>query len=327
MSEFSLPPILSTAAVPAAQVSAVAVARMPVELAGMAAGTILTGIVVGREPGGQTVIRTQYGALIVKGGALPMGGTVKLQLQQTGAQTQVVILSVNGGTPGHREGPAPGAPTPQGAAPQQAADALRMLTGHWDALAEALRAVPSLQSHVPGPGPELAALALTLIDALKRGTLADWIGHDNVRTLPEALATRLTEDFAHMSRLGQSEPGAWRFVPIPLLHHGVLDQALLFMRDGRRRDGMPDDDIGARLLIEIEHPRLGRMQIDALVRANRFDVIVRSRAELPEDLRAGIAAIHDEARAIAGLAGTVSFLPARELVAPPIAADTYGVTA
>ena len=327
MSEISLPPILPTVAAPTAQVSAVSAVRLPTELAGMAAGTILTGIVIGREPGGQTVIRTQYGALTLKGGTLPMGGTVTLQLQQTGAQTQLVILSVTGGTPGHREGPAQGLAAPLGGAPQPAADALRMLAGHWDALAEALRAVPTLQTRVPAPGPELAGLALALIDALKRGTLSDWVGRDNARALPGSLSAHLSDDFTHMARLAQSEPDGWRFIPIPLLHHGALDQALLFVRDGRRRDGTRDDEIGTRMLVDIEHPTLGQMQIDALVRPHRFDLIVRSRAELPPALRAGILAIHEEACAIAALAGSVGFHPAQEFVALPIAADTYGVTA
>ena len=278
MSEISLPPILPTVAAPTAQVSAVLAGRLPTELAGMAAGTILTGIVIGREPGGQTVIRTQYGALALKGGTLPMGGTVTVQIQQTGAQTQLVILSVTGGTPGHREGPAQSLAAPPPETSQPAADALRMLAGHWDALAEALRVVPSLQTRVPAPGPELAGLALALIDALKSGTLSDWVGRDNARALSDPLAAHLSEDFTHMARLAQSGADGWRFIPIPLFHHGALDQALLFVRDGRRRDGTRDDDIGTRLLVEIEHPTLGQMQIDALVRPHRFDLIVRSRA-------------------------------------------------
>ena len=154
-----------------------------------------------------------------------------------------------------------------------------------------------------------------------------WNSRDNVRALPGPLSAHLSEDFTHMARLAQSGPDGWRFVPIPLFYQGTLDQALLFVRDGRRRDGTRDDDIGTRMLVEIEHPTLGQMQIDALVRPHRFDLIVRSRAELPPELRTGILAIHEEACTIAGLAGTVGFQPTNEFIALPIAADTYGVTA
>jgi hypothetical protein len=309
-------------------VSTVAVVRMATELAGMAAGTILTGVVIGREPGGQTVIRTQYGALTLKGGALPMGGTVTLQLQQTGAQVQVVILSVNGGSHAAREAPpAPGAPlpSPPSTATLSSGEVVRMLTGHWDALAEALRAAPGLARLMPRPGPEMAAAALTLIAALKRGAVEDWLGRAELKTVPSPLARQLGEDFVRMARLADVDPAAWRFVPLPLLHKGELDQALLFAR-GHREDNS-EDDAGTRLLVEIAHTRLGRMQIDALVRRHRFDLIVRSHAELPLPLRERLAAIHAEARDIASLAGTIGFQSTGAFVAPPLSAEHLGLTA
>lgn len=310
-------------------VSAVAVVRVPAELAGMAAGTILTGVVIGREPGGQTVIRTQYGALTVKGGALPMGGTIKLQIQQTGTHIQVVILSVSGGNQATRDAaPAPGAPAPSqpNAATSSSGDTVRMLTGHWDALAQALRAAPALAGLVPQPGPEMAAVALTLIAALKRGTIADWLGRDELHSLPAPLASHLSEDFVRMARLADADPNVWRFVPLPFLHKGELDQALLFARGGHR-DGNPDDDSGVRLLLEIEHARLGRIQIDALVHAHRFDLIVRSHAELPLTLRERLVNLHAEARDLAELAGTIGFQWTGAFVTPPLAAEHLGLTA
>ena len=324
------PLAIVTPASATAPVSTVAVVRVPVELAGMAAGTILTGVVIGREPNGHTVIRTQYGALVLKGGTLPMGGTVKLQLQQTGTQVQVVILSVSGGNPATRDAtPAPAVPPPSqqpSAAMSTTGDDVRMLTGHWDALAQALRAAPALARSIPQPGPEMAAAALTLIAALKRGAIADWLGHDELRPLPAPLASHLSADFARMARLAEADSTAWRFVPIPFLHNGELGQALLFARGGHR-DGGPEDDSGVRLLVEIEPAQLGRMQIDALVRAHRFDLIVRSHAELPLALRERLAGIHAEARDLAGLAGTIGFQWTGAFVAPPLAAEHLGVTA
>ena len=323
------PLAIVTPAPAAAPVTAVVVVRMPAEFVGIAAGTILTGIVVGREPGGQTVIRTQYGALTLKGGALPLGGTVTLQLQQTGAQVQVVILSISGGSHAAREAPAAGAsqaPSPAMAAAADSGDVVRMLTGHWEALAEGLCAAPGLARLVPRPGPELAAAALLLIASLKHGTLAEWLGHEELHALPASLIRHLGEDFARMARLADADPAAWRFIPIPLLRKGVLDQALLFARGGHR-DGTLRDDSGTRLLVEIEHARLGRMQIDALVRPHRFDLIVRSHAELPLPLRERLAASHAEARDIAGLAGTIGFQSTGTFVAPPLAADHLGLTA
>jgi hypothetical protein len=331
MSDIAPLPIVPTASA-TVPMSAVAVARLPTELAGMAAGTILNGVVIGRAPGGQTVIRTQYGAVALKGAPLPTGSTVTLQLQQTGSQVQVVILSVNGGSQPPRSAAAPaptGAPPTfaSGAAPPSLGEAARMLTGHWDALAHALAVTPSLERFVPRPGPELAALALAIVAALNRGALADWIGRDAARGIPAPLATHLDDDFARMARLATPDPGAWRFVPIPLLCEGRLDQALLFLHGGHQRGGNAGEEAGMRILVEVDHRRLGRIQIDALVRPPRFDLIVRSHVELPVALRESLAAVHDDARTIAALTGTIGFHAAEKFVAPPLAADPLGVTA
>jgi hypothetical protein len=314
----------------------------------MAAGTILRATVIGREPGGQTVLRTQYGALAIKTpAALPLGGTVMLQLQQTGAQLQVAILSVDGGTnPGAAVAPRPHLPAPPLAAPPPTTaapgNALLMLTGKWEALAEALAALgrssdqPAshrLADVVPRPGADLAARLVHLIDAL-RGDLAAWIGRDTVRAIAaaagEGLAGRLGEDFARLARLGAAEPGDWRFLPIPLFHAGVLGQLRLFARHRQPATGDGEEDPGTRILIDVELPRLGQVQLDALVQPHRFDLILRSRAVLPDPWRAGIAAIFDDAREIGRLEGDLAFLVVRDFAAPPIGAtgaDTRGVTA
>jgi hypothetical protein len=327
MSEIALQPILPMASV-AAPLSVVAVARMPPEIAGMTAGTILTGVVAGREPGGQTVIRTQYGALILKGGALPVGGTVTLQLQQVGAQLQVAILSVAGGGPAQREAaPVSVLPGPAHGTPQAADEAVRMLAGHWDALAQALAATPDLARFVPRPGAEMAALTLTLVGALKRGVLADWFDRSGLRALAPPLAARLASDFASMGRLATTDVVPWRFIPIPLLHDGQLEQALLFVRHGHHHDGTPDDEAGTRILVDIERSRFGRIQIDALIRPSRLDLIVRSQTPLTSPLRDRLTAVHDETCALAGLAGAIGFQPADSFVAPPLPPHAFGVTA
>ena len=103
----------------------------------------------------------------------------------------------------------------------------------------------------------------------------------------------------------------------------------LALPKGRMEEGVTRlmNDAGIRLMVEIEHARLGRMQIDALIRPHRFDLIVRSHTELPLGLREKLAAIHDEARDIASLAGTIGFQWAGAFVAPPLAAEHLGVTA
>ena len=336
-------PATAAGAVPAMATAATAAARLPPELASMAAGTILRATVIGREPGGHTILRTQYGALSIKTPAvLPPGGTVTLQLRQTGAHLQVVILSVDGGT-----SPEPAAvlrphmpvlpqPTATVGLPD---DSLLMLTGKWEALAAALVRLDQSAAHrlsglVPRPGADLAARIAQLIEALRGGDIAAWVGRDTVHAIAaaagEALAGRLGEDFARLGRLAAADPGEWRFLPIPLFHGGALGQLRLFTRHRQPAPGSADEDPGTRFLIDVELPRLGHMQIDALAHPRRFDLILRSRVALPEPWRDGIAAIFEETRKIGRLEGDLAFVVAHDFVAPPIgakSADARGVTA
>ena len=203
-------------------------------------------------------------------------------------------------------------------------DAARMLAGHWDALAQALRAAPQLADFVPRPTTEMAAQIIALLGALKRGTLADWIGREAQRGLPEPLTAQLGDDFARMARFNAADQGAWRFVPVPLLIQGELGQMLLFTHGKRRRGDPPEGDAGMRLLVEVETTAHGRVQLDGLVHAGRFDLILRSRGVLPEGTRDAIATIFAEAREIAFRAGDISFVAGRDFVVPQIAVETHG---
>jgi hypothetical protein len=101
MAEIVLQPMVATPAGAAAVTAAASLARVPPELAAMAVGTIIQAVVAGREPGGQ-VLRTQYGAVLLRGApVLPLGATVTLQLQSAGAQVQVALLSLDGAAPSH----------------------------------------------------------------------------------------------------------------------------------------------------------------------------------------------------------------------------------
>jgi hypothetical protein len=208
-------------------------------------------------------------------------------------------------------------------------DAVRMLAGHWDALARAMRAAPQLGDFVPRPAAEMAAQIVALLGALKRGALADWIGRETQRGLPEPLATQLGEDFARMARFNAADHNAWRFVPVPLLIQGELGQMLLFTHGKRRRSNPPHDDAGMRLLIEVDTAAHGKIQIDGLVHADRFDLVLRSRGVLPDATRDAIATIFAEARDLASLHGDISFVAGRDFVVPPVAAEMHssGVTA
>jgi hypothetical protein len=88
-------PAMATAA-PAATNTATA-AEIPAAVANLSVGTFVTGTVIERNPRGLVVLRTDKGTIKLQTPvALKPGSTVTLQIQSTGAQVQLSILSIDG---------------------------------------------------------------------------------------------------------------------------------------------------------------------------------------------------------------------------------------
>ena len=215
------------------------------------------------------------------------------------------------------------------------------LVHRWPALEESLRVLgegmapaqpetPPLE-RIPRPGPRLTSGILFFLSALGAGDLSAWLG----KTAAEALKARsrgdlirqLGQDLTQLGRLSDAAGGDWRFLPFPLfdgqqvqqlrllpfpLFDGQQVQQLrLFLRRDRGRDEAENADDGGeaatRFVVEVELVRLGDMQLDGLVRAHRFDLILRTRTALPRAMRDDIAAIFRDANEIAGHRGRIAF--------------------
>ena len=199
------------------------------------------------------------------------------------------------------------------------------LVHRWPALEESLRVLgegmapaqpetPPLE-RIPRPGPRLTSGILFFLNALGAGDLSAWLG----KTAAEALKARsrgdlirqLGQDLTQLGRLSDAAGGDWRFLPFPLFDGQQVQQLRLFLRRDRGRDEAENADDGGeaatRFVVEVELVRLGDMQLDGLVRAHRFDLILRTRAALPRAMRDDIAAIFRDANEIAGHRGRIAF--------------------
>ena len=125
MSEFSinLPPRLPTAG-PAPNVLTAVIPDPPRQLALLDNGTIIKGLVQGRDPDGLLIVVTDKGALKLSTPAnIPTGSQVTLEVRAAGDRMQVLVLSVDGqptsGTTnqGPRTGTVPAPPTGTGQTP------------------------------------------------------------------------------------------------------------------------------------------------------------------------------------------------------------------
>lgn len=276
-----------------------------------------TGLVTSVTHAGHPVLSTPLGTLSLEVEArLPGGSRVALELAP-------------GGLPKAVE--------------SQARMATAASLGHaWPALEEALTVLSDLGAGatqrtlqgVPQPGARLASGMLFFLAALSGGNLGRWLGADALQTLRasgrDALVGRLSRDLAQMGRMadgagGPSTAGDWRLLPIPLWDGDHVHQLRLFLRQHEnRRDGGKKRDRRdpTRFILELEMSRLGEMQLDGLIRDKRFDLMMRTRGAMPDNMRVEIRRIFDDANQAAGYAGNLGFQASADWHFLPISQDT-----
>ncbi len=274
-----------------------------------------TGTVTAVSHAGQPVLQTPLGTLTLE---------IRTPLQ-VGSR---IIFELPGGalTP-----PGPGAAGP-------GPTTLGTLAHSWPALDETLRvlrevappgvAAAMLHDAIPQPGSRLASGLLFFLSALSGGDVVRWLGNQASQALKSAgrdsLLSRLAQDFGQLGRLADSQSGDWRLFFIPLHDGDQLQQMRLFLRHGWHDQddggGAQDDEDQTRFVIEVEMSRLGELQLDGLVRDKRLDLILRSRAPLPDFMRLDIMQIFHETNEITGNRGTISFQSSLEWKVMPIEA-------
>jgi hypothetical protein len=196
----------------------------------------------------------------------------------------------------------------------------------WTVLEAALRSVveaappgqaeAALPPGLPQPGPRLASGLLFFLSALASGDVAAWIGQKSLDVLNARgrgdLIAGLTRDFARIGRLADAVGGDWRFVPLPLFDGQQVQPLRFFFRRGRGQGRDSETrEAATRFIVEVELTRLGDLQLDGLVRARHFDLILRSRGALPQPMRRDIAAIFQSANEISGSDGQIAFQAGR----------------
>lgn len=265
-----------------------------------AALPVLPGTVIAHPPGGHAVVQTAIGTLAVPTHAdLPAG-------------TQLALDVVGAPLPP----PPAAAARPEGLTPQG-----------WPALSETLdvltnanqpQALEQLLRVIPQADTRLAASMVAFTGALRSGDTKALLPDSSVRGLEKAgkkdLAARLKGDLEALAE-ETSRPvgnGDWRVYPLPLLGGGFIEPVRLFVRkagddEGGGRGGECGND--HRFVVDLNLTRLGRLQLDGLVRREDklFDLIIRTGEAMSADMRRDILGIFAEASELVGTKGTVSF--------------------
>jgi hypothetical protein len=198
----------------------------------------------------------------------------------------------------------------------------------WPALEETLAtlqlALPDLAAQLrstlaPVSGQELAGTLLFLMSALNAGT---WPGPRILEALDafgrRDLRLKLENDVTELRQLDSSQSGDWHVYALPLVDGAAVRPVRLYFR--RRSAGSPAGDQGTRFVLEVEMSRMGALQLDGLVRPQRFDLVLRSHRPIAAELRQEIAEIFHGAVAASGLGGDITFATASRFAVAPLEA-------
>lgn len=268
------------------------IAPQPIRPSSLTVGSSLAATVVSSTPG-NTIVSTEIGSVILATAeTLPKGHRFMLELV--------------------------GAPRPP---PSEDAHGSPLATRGWPALENVITLLkyesPELHRTLIGsllarPDSTLAAGIVLFLFALKEGNITAWLGENTIRALarsrPELLA-RLKDDFRELSRVAD-DPGSgdWRVAVVPLNAQTAIDQLRILTRR-KKRDDPGETSESTRFVVDVTLSRLGRVQIDGLVRSKekRLDLVMRTAEPLPATMREDIRRLFAAATGATGIVGIVTF--------------------
>lgn len=261
---------------------------------------VLRGTVAGSTPQGQPILATKQGMLALNVAAsLPQGATVTAALtDRAQAATQAAATT------------SPGPPGPLG---ERDWPAMRQLMATLAAADPAL--AKSMQATMPQPNRKLTAALGFFLAAMRGGDAQGWLGDEASSALDKAgrrdLLERLEKDFGELRReAAEPLPGDWRSYTIPLMDANGPKPIKLHvhpLKEDEESGGGERAKPGSRFVIDLDLSRFGPMQLDGLVRPNHFDLILRSHAALPPELRVELIQVFADSVRAVGYTGGLSF--------------------
>jgi hypothetical protein len=269
-----------TAAPPAAGVAAAPATDLPA-----IPGLRITGLVTATSNSGQPILHTPLGTVTLDTrAALPPGTSLALEITLPATRNPAAPQALAGAWPSAgvlEETLFHGLPPTQ-----------------MDAVTRAL----------PQIGPRLASGRLFFFSALNQGNILGWLAPAAELGDRGDLYERLGREFAGLNRTIESNAGEWRFINLPLWSEQGLRELRCFLRHQDHGGGKGGDDAkSTRFVLELELKQHGELQLDGLVRARRFDLVLRSRRSLPAVVRGDLRALFEEANAIGGYSGQLAF--------------------
>jgi hypothetical protein len=274
-------------------------------------GTTLVGTVAANSHAGWPLVQIGTGIIALKVGGLLPGSRIELS---------IVDVDAADSWPADALSAPPGPASGSVAALDGLIEQILALFDQSDP-----QAVQQMAQRLPTPGPHLAMALIAFTAGVNAGDPRLWLGEAVVKALERSGHHELVEELEQQLG-GLSTPahlpiaGDWQSLVLPLFLGQRIELIRLTMRRPPRDDAAAAarDEEGARFLVDMEMSRLGPLQLDGLVkrRAKRFDLILRSRRALPEDMRRQITAIFSRALDGLDMSGAASFQQAAHFLRP-----------
>lgn len=182
-------------------------------------------------------------------------------------------------------------------------------------------------SHLPTAGKHTLSDVLFLLAALKGGDLRRFIGEARTKEMetsaPDLLA-RLGAEFTALRGMAieSADPQGWNLHTLPFLASGQLEPVRLYHKRNRKGADGPQAGDSEHFLVDMYLSSFGQFQLDGFVKRQtplQFDLAVRTERPLAKAVERDISHIYQEAAAISGYQGSLTFQHGpKACVTPPI---------
>lgn len=266
------------------------------------------GTVIGTERSGELVVKTPIGTIKLPAGiTFPQGTRLVLE--------SVIVHSA----PADTESLTAGETERNGSVLRQQ---IVKDGPPFEELASVLRTIDAeigsstLQKVLPHADKQAAAKLLWFIASVSKNNLGMWLSPE-VRSMLEQynkqdLLTKLESSFTTMkTHFTETNTQGWQTLLFPFFDGKEIQYGQFYMRRYKPETGENGTSQDLRFLVEVDLDYMGEIQLDGLVKHvlqhKQFDLYVRTRLPLSEEMRQDIVDIFAESAELSGVTGHVQF--------------------
>lgn len=152
-----------------------------------------------------------------------------------------------------------------------------------------------IMERLPTPNKQMLSSMLNYIKSTQTHDISAWLGNDLLAELKSTgpAGNEVINRLSEFMNSGTREGVSWRIVEIPLFNGDNISKIKIAVKKNSEEDEEDNTPSspkkgGTRFMVDTSFSRLGEFQFDgfSLAQDRRFDLVVRTSREVPEDLYA-----------------------------------------